>query len=73
MIVLIEGQCQFEKCTATATHIACGRKYDWDESDVHYHPTPNVYCEKHARVVADEHSPEYIDNCPNCGCMFGVN
>ncbi len=71
MITEIKGKCQFEGCEAIATHIACGRQYDRDA--VKGHPTPGCYCEKHATAVADEHNPEYLDNCPNCGCLFGIN
>ena len=30
-------------------------------------------CEHHAMDVAESESPEYIVNCPNCKCKFGVN
>jgi hypothetical protein len=23
--------------------------------------------------IADKDNPEYVVNCPNCGCCFGVN
>lgn len=36
-----------------------------------------VYCNAHARLVAydgpDAGHPEYKEQCPNCGCMFGTN
>lgn len=30
-------------------------------------------CEKCAEIVADVENPEYVVNCPNCNCKFGVN
>lgn len=67
-----EQKCAYENCEAEATTLAKGR-------NISYALQPNVhaeiakYCDKHARIVADEHDPEYIEACPNCGCMFGVN
>lgn len=60
--------CNFQHCEQPATHIACGRNVGENT-----HPKPAVYCEEHANDVADEGYPEYHDNCPNCGCFFGVN
>jgi len=69
-IIKIEGKCQYEECDKPATHIASGRKtYDHKGG----HSEPNFYCEEHAEVVTEERFPEYVVNCPNCGCMFGVN
>lgn len=31
-----------------------------------------AYCATHARMVADDNNPEYIEHCPNCGCVFGA-
>lgn len=56
--------CTFQDCDKPATAIACGRS-DYQK--------PNVFCEEHAYEVADEQYPEYHDNCPNCGCEFGIN
>jgi hypothetical protein len=70
-IVKVEGKCQYGDCDQDATDIACGRK-DW-HSGIAGHPEPAVYCNKHARDVAFENSPEYIEDCPNCGCKFGIN
>lgn len=64
MITEVSGQCQYENCTEAATSIACGR---------HYHADVGCYCDKHADLVVDENCPEYHENCPNCGCRFGVN
>ena len=68
MITEITGKCAYEGCNKLATHIACGR--DWDKTG---HPNVACYCSHHANIVSDERSPEYIVDCPNCGCAFGVN
>jgi hypothetical protein len=68
---LVAGRtCQFAGCGEPATVIACGRETHHGDGG---HPGAGVYCGTHARVVADERDPEYIDHCPNCGAMFGVN
>jgi hypothetical protein len=69
MIIEIKGKCQYEGCNKNAKCIASGRS-DYDGGG---HQEVGVYCIDHARIVADERNPEYIDDCPNCGCMFGVN
>ena len=71
MIIRVSGTCSFEGCESQAEFIACGRAtYD---KECPGHPTPACYCREHMDEVADELFPEYIDQCPNCGCMFGVN
>lgn len=67
-----DDKCSFEDCDAPATGIACGRSSSFRGRD-NGHPDPAVYCDTHARMVADEDSPEYISDCPNCGCTYGVN
>ena len=64
------GRCRFEDCKEKATHIASGSATSLNPE---HHPVPNIYCEKHAYIIADEHTPEYTTDCPNCGCKFGVN
>lgn len=64
--------CAYEDCAALGTTLACGRNHDYDFAGPG-HPTPALYCDYHASVVADEGHPEYTDTCPNCGCRFGVN
>jgi hypothetical protein len=73
IIVMPGDKCAFEDCDKPATEIACGRSYEWDDDNTKGHAGVAVYCLDHARIVSDEHSPEYIENCPNCGCHFGVN
>lgn len=65
-----DTQCQFDECEQPATEIACGRDGCGDRKG---HPEPGVYCKAHADVIANENNPEYWDQCPNCGCRFGVN
>lgn len=64
MIIKIEGNCKYKGCTEPATMIACGR------SD---YPKPDCFCEEHATLVAGEGNPEYLNECPNCTCLHGVN
>lgn len=64
-------KCQHKGCRRKATTIACGRS-GWGMRG-QYYPVPGVYCDSHAAAVSDEGSPEYINICPNCGCMHGVN
>lgn len=71
MITKIEGKCQYEGCDQPATHIACGRK-SYDPESPH-HENAGVYCEPHANDVSGERWPEYTADCPNCGCVSGVN
>ena len=32
-----------------------------------------VKTEEEAMHIADKGCPEYIEECPKCGCIFGVN
>ena len=63
MVIKIEGNCQYPGCNNKATCIAYGRS----------EKEPKLYCDAHAEVVCDQQAPEYVVNCPNCGCSFGVN
>lgn len=62
-------KCAYEKCGKEATTLACGREYLDDPG----HPEPAMYCEAHAKLIANEGVPEYRVECPNCKCRFGVN
>lgn len=64
-----ERTCQHEGCTERATHLAVGRDY----GDTKGHTVAAFYCRKHAYEIADEGFPEYHHECPNCGCIQGVN
>lgn len=55
--------CAYKGCDQEATQLATGDRKD---------EAPAHYCEKHANKVSDTGSPEYIVDCPNCGCRFGV-
>lgn len=74
MITKIEGTCQYEGCDQPATRIASGqRSYRLHKKlEPGQYPT-GCYCDDHAYKVVDFDHPEYHDNCPNCGCLFGVN
>lgn len=67
-------KCAYANCEAEAIVLAKGRS-SWpsEGQPEHGHPQVAMYCLPHAEAVADERSPEYIECCPNCGCMFGVN
>lgn len=70
MIVELKNKkCEYEGCDKEAEVIACGRHGLFYQG----HIGIGVYCLVHGRIVADEGGPEYIEYCPNCGCMFGVN
>lgn len=62
-------KCAYEECEAEATTLARGR----DCFEKKGHPGVAMYCDMHAGQVADEGNPEYLECCPNCGCVFGVN
>lgn len=73
MIVAITGQCQWAGCSVPATKTAGTRRYI-DEDD----PNASVlrlgmFCDKHAVEVSAHGDPEYVEECPNCKCVFGVN
>lgn len=69
-IIRIEGKCSYDGCEFTATTIACG---DSDHDMSTKHPGVALYCDIHAHEVANSSRSEFIADCPNCGCMFGVN
>ena len=70
MLITIVGLCDWVDCEEDATQIACGRNSRRGNDG---HPRSGLYCQAHAIEVADEDSPEYINECPNCGCLSGVN
>lgn len=72
MIIKIEGLCSYEGCLEPATRIAEGCDEGWGERIQKGHPLA-VYCEAHANIVSREDGPEYVTECPNCKCYFGVN
>lgn len=64
----VEMKCQYKGCRKKATHLAYGRKSLFGTES---HPKVGCYCEKHALEVAHKGTPECVEVCPNCGCMFG--
>jgi len=60
--------CAYEKCRKKGRYFGCGKYLEGKG-----HPKPNYYCLKHFPKVINEGNPEYVANCPNCDCGFGVN
>lgn len=56
--------CAYDECEAPATDLAAARESE---------RSARGYCRAHAEIVADSSSPEYVVECPHCGCAFGVN
>lgn len=69
VIIKAEGTCMYHNCELPATTLACEKINKWGD----YRDEIGMFCEEHARKVADTRIPEYIVDCPNCGCIFGVN
>jgi hypothetical protein len=69
MITKIRKKCQWKDCAEDATEIASGYEHKGKDG----HPTIGCFCYSHAKRVANEGHPEYVEKCPNCGCVFGVN
>ena len=61
-------KCQFEGCDKMGVMWASGR-YDW----LKLRYPVGWYCESHADRVSNEGHPEHVEDCPRCGCRFGVN
>lgn len=61
--------CAMENCERDGVALARGRASETSPG----HPDVAMYCEAHARIVADEDGPEHAVACPYCGCQFGVN
>lgn len=75
MIVEIKGLCQWPDCREVATHIAAPNRYtEWDDdlNSREVQPPPGCYCLTHAEIIARDNFPEYVRDCPNCGCKFGI-
>lgn len=70
-------QCQFKDCSKQAVGLVHGRPLlDEEYGDVdivdYRHPYTMSCCKEHITEVASEGNPEYIDECPNCKCNFGI-
>ena len=72
IITKIKGNCQYEGCDKPAEFIASGKEGGYRRDGEVRHGV-GLFCKEHTAIVADEGSPEYIDECPNCHCVFGVN
>ena len=55
-------KCEYEDCNKEADRIVYSR---------HQERVMNA-CYEHAERIVDEDSPEYHENCPNCGCLIPV-
>lgn len=60
--------CSHSGCKNSATRPAAPHESDNGEKQA----LP-WYCEKHAKEVSESKNPEYVVDCPACGCSFGVN
>lgn len=56
-------KCKYPDCHKEGKNRAYSRK----ENQVDY------YCDTHADEILSQGRPEYIQQCPDCGCKFGVN
>lgn len=66
-MIVAEGKCTYGGCNEAATHVAA----KWSDG----FPRRRVvaaYCERHAEMIREIECPEYKEECPNCGCKFGV-
>lgn len=63
MKLQVKGICMYAECEKKATVAVFDRELQ----------ILIALCEEHAYEVADKQSPEYIVDCPNCKCRFGVN
>lgn len=55
-------KCEYPKCNRLATMICSDTKKNI-----------TLCCDDHALKTASNDSSEYIVDCPNCRCVFGVN
>lgn len=71
-------KCKYGRgCEEEGVVLAIGRPHYKESNDLDYEEVPGspvgLYCKTHARLVSDEGNPEYVVDCPNCKCRFGVN
>lgn len=64
----VSGTCDFKGCRRVAKRWADSFEGVGDERL----GEAAAYCEQHASKIALGDNPEYIVDCPNCGCRFGV-
>lgn len=55
-------------------HTGCQEEATRTVQPVPYVDGVGRYCDKHAEAILGEVRPraEYVVDCPNCGCEFGV-
>lgn len=56
-------RCETDGCDKLATDIVYSRKVE----------KVLLCCTPHADIVMEEETPEYWDDCENCGCRLPVN
>lgn len=65
MVVKLESdsKCEWPRCKEAGEVVAYGDDFEqiW------------LLCRCHANLVLNAPGPEYVVDCPNCGCEFGVN
>lgn len=66
---VISGKCHWPGCGQMAIEIATASRLYWRDTE----GAVGLYCADHGRDIASTDNPEYLVNCPNCGCHFGVN
>lgn len=59
----IKGVCMYADCEKQATVTVFHREMR----------ILIALCEDHANIVVERDDPEYVVDCPNCKCRFGVN
>ena len=63
------SKCEYPGCEEKATTLAAYVEQRYMGSVLKV----GRFCAEHAELVAGHHSPEYVAECPNCQCHFGVN
>jgi len=58
-----DQECENEKCNNKQICVVFSRHKD----------ELMAVCEKCSEKIVEERAPEYVVDCPNCGCWFGVN
>lgn len=63
IVAKLTEKCQYQKCKEKATDIVYDRKKD----------IVKCYCKNHTHQIVMKDVPQYIENCPNCNCVMGIN
>lgn len=68
---LMEGQvCEAKDCSNWA-RVVVGLRH-WDDAKGKFEYELMACCQSCADEIASKDKPKYVENCPNCGCEFGV-